>query len=707
MSYIVAVDSGGTFTDACVVDATGTVTRAKAPSTPPDFEAGVLNSVTEAAKRLDKTLAELLAQTRLFAHGTTVATNILITRTGARTALLTTRGHEDAIIIGRTMQKVAGLTEAEVISVAELAKADPIVPRARIFGVDERVDRSGNVVVSMQGGRFLDALGERLEEEGVEAVALCLLWSFLNPEHEQQLRDWLERRAVTNGNQHAKWIVTASSELVPVVREYERTATTVLNAYLTPGVYSYLERMGQGLRDVGYTGSVTVMHSAGGMFSVEEARQRAVTLLSSGPVGGMLGTKSLAERLGLKDVLATDVGGTSFDVGAIVDGEPGYAPKPVFGRYPIALPVIDITSIGAGGGSIAWIEPETGVLKVGPQSAAARPGPVCYGAGGTQPTVTDANLALGRLNPGNFLGGRLKLQAELAQEAIRTQIADPLGMSVSDAAAAIVDIADAHMSDLIRRVTVERGHDPSRFTVFAYGGAGGLHAGAYSRALGCQGVVVPRAASVFSAFGISASDIKHVIVASDPMRAPFDMSSWREQFATLESELVERMRRQQLPIDRLETSRSVDLQFRGQVHAIRVPIQDQDLGHEDQGESVIDRFVELYEAKYGRDTAYRKAGVEAMTFVVEGVGRLDIPVPDPLPLDQREATDAQCGDRLVYFRELGGFEMVGIYEAERLHPGWEVNGPALIEAEDTTVVVHPGQRLWVDGFVNMRLDLDS
>jgi N-methylhydantoinase A len=706
VSYIVAVDSGGTFTDTCVVDDAGTVTRAKSPSTPPDFEQGVLNSVTEAAKRLDLTLAELLADTRLFAHGTTVATNILITRTGAKTALLTTSGHEDAIIIGRTMQKVAGLTEAEIISVAELKKADPIVPRSRIFGVDERVDRSGDVVVAMRNDKF-EALAQKLEQEGVEAIAISFLWSFLNPGHEQELRSWLEERGNGNGNGHKKWIVTASSDLAPVVREYERTATTVLNAYLTPGVYSYLERMRQGLRDTGYEGPVTVMHSAGGVSSVEEARGRGVALLSSGPVGGMLGTKSLGDRLGMKDVLATDVGGTSFDVGAIVDGEPGYASKPVFEKYPIALPVIDVTSIGAGGGSIAWIEPDTGVLKVGPQSAGARPGPVCYGAGGVQPTVTDANLVLGRLNPDNFLAGRMKLDTELAEEAIRTQIADPLGMSVSEAAAAIIDIADAHMGDLIRRVTVERGLDPSRFTIFAYGGAGGLHAGAYSRALDCQGVVIPRVASVFSAFGISQSDVKHVVVVSDPMRAPFDMKVWKERFATHESALVEQMRSQQLPIDTLETRRFVDLQFRGQVHPVRVPIEDEDLARDDGGEGLIDRFVEMYETKYGPDTAYRKAGVEAMTFVVEGIAPLDIPVPEPLPVEQGEATDAKRGERLVYFRELDGYELVGIYEAERLRPGQEVKGPAIVEAEDTTVAVHPGQRLWVDGFLNIRLELDS
>jgi N-methylhydantoinase A len=703
MSYIVAVDSGGTFTDACVVDDAGRVTRAKAPSTPPDFEHGVLASVTEAADRLGLRLPELLERTRLFAHGTTVATNILITRNGAKTALVTTAGHEDAILIGRTMQKVAGLSEAEVISVADLRKADPIVPRSRIFGLDERVDRNGQVVVPISEDHF-GALAERLEAAGIEAVAISFLWSFLNPGHERRLRAWLEERGHAGGNGRA-WIVTASSDLTPVVREYERTATTVLNAYLTPGVYSYLDRMAQGLRDTGYRGPITVMHSAGGVSSVDEARERGVALLSSGPVGGVLGTKSLADRLGLKDVLATDVGGTSFDVGAIVGGEPGYAPKPVFEKYPIALPVIDVTSIGAGGGSIAWTEPETSVLKVGPQSAGAQPGPVCYGAGGTEPTVTDANLVLGRLNADNFLAGRLKLHADLAEEAIRTRVAAPLGMDVSEAASAIVEIADAHMSDLIRRVTVERGLDPSRFTIFGYGGAGGAHAGAYSRALECQGVVIPRVASVFSAFGISQSDVKHVQVASDPARNPFDMSHWRERFAALEATLTEQMRSQRLPIDRLELRHSVDLQFRGQVHPVRVPVDDADLERDDGGEGVIDRFVELYEARYGAGTSYREAGVEAMTFVVEGTAPLDVPVPKPQPVEVADAAEARTGERPVYFKELDGFAPVGIYEVERLRPGQEIAGPAVAEAVDTTVVVHPGQRLWVDGFLNLRLDL--
>jgi N-methylhydantoinase A len=704
MSFVIAVDSGGTFTDCVAVEDGGAITRAKSPSTPPDFERGVLNSVAEVAKRLGRTRAELLAQTSVFAHGTTVATNILITRTGARTALLTTRGHEDAIIIGRTVQKVAGLSEAEIIDVANLRKADPVVPRSRIHGVEERVDRRGEVVVPLHEERLEDVL-DRLHEQGVEAIAVSFLWSFLNPDHERRVRDWLRDRAAGDGNGTRPWFVSASSDLVPVVREYERTATTVLNAYLTPGVHDYLKRMEDRLREDGHEGGIAVMHSAGGVSSIAEARERGVTLLASGPAGGMLGTRAMAARLGLDPVIATDVGGTSFDVGVIVDGEPEYADTPVFNKYPVAVPVIDVTSIGAGGGSIAWIEPESGVLKVGPQSAGASPGPVCYGAGGTEPTVTDANVVLGAIDPDYFLGGRIKLDRAGSLAAITERIADPLGVAPEAAAAAIVEIANAQMSDLIRKITVERGQDPAGFTIFAYGGAGGLHAGAYAQRLGARHVVIPAAAAVFSAFGIGMSDVKRVSMASDPMRAPFDLDRWRANLDALSASLERDLRAEQLPTTNLTIGRFVELQFRGQVHTVRVPVDDEDLAAGDGGERVIGRFAEIYESRYGKGSAYRQAGVEAVTFAVEGAAALPVPAVAEQPGEGEDAAHAISGRRNLYLHAAGGSQEVAAYSAEKLRAGNALDGPALVEAEDTTVLVQPGHRLWVDGYGNLRIDL--
>lgn len=701
MSYVIGIDSGGTFTDCVVLHGDGGTTRAKSPSTPPRFEEGVVNSVAEAARQLGLSLADLLRETTMLVHGTTVATNILITRTGAKVALLTTRGHEDAVIIGRSVQKVAGLTESEIINVAKLSKADHLVPRSRIYGIDERVDADGEVVVPLHLDRLAE-LPDVLRSEGIDSVAVSFLWSFLNPEHERRVGEWIAAAGGGNGD---GWVVTTSSELAPVIREYERTATTVLNAYVAPGVSGYLSRMRERLREAGHEGALAVMHSAGGVSSIDEARQRGVTLLSSGPAGGMLGARALAEQLGLDPVLATDVGGTSFDIGLVVDGEPVYAEAPIFSKYPVALPVIDVASIGAGGGSIAWIEPETGLLRVGPQSAGARPGPACYGTGGDRPTVTDANVVLGRINPDYFLGGSVRLDHDLAAEVIREQVAVPLGISTEEAAAAIVEIVDSQMADLIRKVTVERGLDPARFAVLGYGGAAGLHVASYARKLGCRHVVIPSAASVFSAFGIALSDVKRVAMVSSPMSAPFDLSSWRESFEALEASLRDDLQREKLPTTELLFTRFVELQFKRQVHTLRIAVSVEDLAADDGGEGVIERFTAMYEARNGPGTAYRQAGVEAMTFVVECVAPLPVPATAPLPLASDPAPPAPKEVRPVYFRGSDDFEDVPVYDAESLRPGESVLGPAVIEARDTTVLVHHGQPLWVDGFLNLRMDL--
>jgi N-methylhydantoinase A len=699
MSYVIAVDSGGTFCDCVVMDDAGRITRAKAPSTPPEFDQGVVDSVVEAAKRLGRPLAEVLADTVLFAHGTTVATNVLITRTGARAALLTTKGHEDVMLIGRTTQKVAGLTESEIINVARLAKPVPLIPRPRIHGIDERIDRAGREIVPLILERHAQVL-ERLKAQRVESIAVSFLWSFLNPEHERAVRDWLLHEL-------PGCFVTISSELAPVIREYERTATTVINAYLTPAVARYLGCMRSRLMESGLKGPVAIMQSAGGLTSVDEASRRGAALLVSGPAGGALGAQVLGKRLGLDRVITTDVGGTSFDVGVIVDGEPGYSDAPIIDQYPLALPVIDVASIGAGGGSIAWVEPETRVLRVGPQSAGARPGPACYDAGGLEPTVTDANLVLGRLNPDYFLAGRMKLHADKARAAIHDRIAGPLGMSVEEAAAAILEIVDSQMADLIRKVTVERGHDPAKFVVFAYGGAGGLHCDAFSSGLGCAEIVVPAVAAVFSAFGIAGSDAKRVMEMSDPARAPFGLVRvrWRQHFESMEASITRQMRDERLPIGSIEFARFVHLQFRGQVHTVRVPVTARDLEAQDAGEAIVRRFIELYESRFGTGTAYAKAGVEAVALSVEAIAPLPKPMLGETPLGSSDASDALKETRQVYLHEHQAFRPVPIYAGNRLQPGQRIAGPALIEAEDMTVLVRGGHRLNVDGFSNLRIDL--
>ena len=688
--YVVAVDSGGTFSDCVVVDALGRTTTGKAASTPADFSEGVLAAVASAAERLDLTAAELLREARLFAHGTTVATNALLTRTGSVTGLLATRGHEDAITIGRTFQKVAGLTEAEMTQVSRLAKPAPVVPRRLIAGVDERVDRAGRVVVALNEASLEEAV-DALVERGAESIAVCFLWSFLNPVHEQLAGRYLAERLPDVP-------VSLSSVLAPVIKEYERSITTAINGYLVGRTGRYLAALIDRLRRDGYAGSPLVMQSSGGVTSMSSAQRRAVNLLTSGPAGGVKAAKAMADVLGHRDVITTDVGGTSFDVGVIVDGEPLYAESPVFDGFQLVTPMIDVATIGAGGGSIAWIEPASGILQVGPQSAGASPGPACYGRGGTRPTVTDADVVLGRVNPEYFLGGRATLDAPASRRALEEHVAGPLGVSLEEAALAIVRIADAHMSDLVRRVSVERGHDPRRFGVYAFGGAGPLHVGAYAASLRARFALIPSAASEFSAFGIAASDLLAVAELSEPMVAPFDPGRLAEVFDELERRVADELHDNGVAPDNMSFSRFARLRYRGQVHEVRTPVPP--LNGSDQ--PLVDAFERLYESKYGRGAAYKKAGMQAMTFIVHGHGSLNHAALAASAIGAPEVPVDAATERDVVFAADGAVR-TPIFRMHDLRPGHRAHGPCVIEAPTTTILVHPAQRIEVDAYRNVVL----
>jgi N-methylhydantoinase A len=695
MTNIIAVDSGGTFTDCVVVDADGTVTTAKSPSTPGDFSAGVLAAVTRAAEAMGLGLGALLAGNDLFAHGTTVATNALLTRSGPRVGLITTKGHEDALIIGRTIQKAAGLAESELTNLARLEKANPVVPRPLIKGVTERVDYKGAVIVPLDLDEARRAAGE-LVAAGADAIAVCFLWSFLRPEHEQAVHKMIS-------TEHPGVFVSSSHEVAPVIKEYERGASTVLNAYLSRDTDAYISALQDKLSAAGLRRDLVIMQSVGGVTSATDAKGHAISLLSSGPAGGVLGAAALGELIGSANVITTDVGGTSFDVGLVVDGEPVITTAPVFDKYHTVLPVIDVTSIGAGGGSIAWIEPGTGHLKVGPASAGADPGPACYGMGGDRPTVTDANVVLGRIDPRYFLGGARALDAGLAEAAIRDHVAAALGVSVVEAAMGIVDILDARMADLVRMETIGRGYDPRDFALFAFGGAGPLHVGAYGVEVGAKPVVVPSHSSVFSAYGIAGSDLVRVSQTSDPMIAPFDPERLTAVYNRMEQATQADLESSGVSRDHVTLQREIELRYRGQVHEVRVPVPAGDLGRA-QTDEVLADFERRYNRRFGRGAAYRRAGIEARTFLVRGVGRILKPEQLPAALGAPDPAAARTGERPVYFRELGGFAPTPVYRREALAPGNVVPGPAVIEAVDTTVLLHPGQSARVDGWANLLLE---
>jgi N-methylhydantoinase A len=690
--YVVAVDSGGTFSDCVVIDRDGRVETGKAPSTPPDYSVGVLDAVGSAAERLDLSREQLLERSVLFAHGTTVATNALLTRTGSRTGFLTTRGHEDVLSIGRTSQKVAGLSEAELMQVSRLRKPDPIVPRELVEGVDERVDAHGEVVVPLNE-ESLERAVNRLLARGADSLAVCFLWSFLNPAHERAALRFLEEH-------HPDLPISVSSQLAPVLKEYERGITVAINAYLVRRTGSYLRVLLERLGESGYCRDAVVMQSSGGVTSMARARTRAVSLLVSGPAGGVMAAKATADLLGHSHVITTDVGGTSFDVGLIVGGEPQFSESPILAGFQLVAPMIDVATIGAGGGSIAWIEPGTELLRVGPQSAGADPGPVSYLRGGTEPTVTDADLVLGRLNPRFFLGGRAALDREAAARAIEERIARPLEMSVEEAALAIVRIVDAHMSDLVRRVSVERGFDPRRFIIYAFGGAGPGHVGAYGAGLGAAGAVVPAIASEFSAFGIAGSDILAVADASEPASAPFDVERLKDLFEGLERRAAGDLAVNGVPADRMVFRRYALLRYHGQVHELRTPVPD--LNGSDA--PLIEAFERLYEEKFGAGAAYREAGIQAMTYMVHGYGTLSHPALKEAPPGGDDASAALVERRAVVFPDELEVE-TPVYRAERLRPGNVVQGPAVVEALTTTTVIHPGQSASVDRYRNLTLSL--
>ncbi len=687
--YVVAVDSGGTFSDCVIIDGEGRVTAGKAPSTPDDYSVGVLDSIESAASGLDLRAADVLERTILFAHGTTVATNALLERKGSRSGLITTVGHEDAILIGRTFQKVAGLTEDEMTNVSYLRKPEPIISRPMIAGIDERIDSKGNIVVPLDS-ESLEKAAKTLIERGAESIGVSLLWSFLNPVHEKAVGAYLREH-------YPDIPVTLSSDLAPVIKEYERGITVAINAYLVGRTGQYLGNLVERLKAAGYRRDAVVMQSSGGVTSIARARDRAVNLLTSGPAGGVIAARSLAERLGHDNVITTDVGGTSFDVGMIVNGQPQFAESPIFAGFQLVAPMIDVATIGAGGGSVAWVERETGLLHVGPESAGAVPGPACYGRGGTEPTVTDADVVLGRINPEFFLGGRSKLDGAAANDAIRKKIAEPLGVDVTEAALAVIRIAEAHMADLVRRVSIERGYDPRRFYIYAFGGAGPTHAGAYGAGLGAKAVLVPTLASEFSAFGIATSDLMAVAEVSEPADAPFDVSRFEEIFSDLENRTAREMESNGVPTDQVTFERYMRLRYRGQVHELRTPVPP--LKGSDA--PIIEAFERLYETRYGKSAGYRRAGIQALTYMVHASGSLGVPSIEPEKESGPTPSDAALvGTRPVAFAAEGPVD-TPVYRSEHLRHGNRIRGPAIIEATTTTIVVHPNQEASVDAYRNI------
>ncbi len=699
MGYYVGIDVGGTFTDICVADKDGQVSVYKTP-TMPEIGTGVIDGLRLAAQAERLDLASFLGQVERFGHGSTVAVNALLQRRGVRTGLITTRGFTDTLWIARMMAMTTGLPPEHYTHYRRRQRPDPLIERRLVRGVEERVDYRGDVVVGLREDKARQAIRELLDE-GIEALAVCTLWSFRNPVHERMLRELARELAPS-------LYVSVSSDLVPVIKEYERMATTVVNAYLGPVVRSYLTGMEQQLKSAGFKREFFILNSVGGVIPAEEAALKSIQLLSSGPAGGALASQLLAKQLNEPNVLTADMGGTSFDAGVIVDGEPLLQNEAVVGNLNLLNPMISIRSIGTGGGSIA--ASVDGMLKIGPQSAGSYPGPACYGRGGTRPTVTDADLVLGHLNPEYFLSGKMKLDREASYESIRKHIAEPLGFSVLDAAAGIREVADQQMADLLRQSTLERGYDPREFCLFAYGGAGPVHACAFGREAGVRSIVVPVTAPVFSAQGILAADMRIARQRSILQRTSGDMKARTEGldgealesiFRELENEVQQAFLRYRIAdSSRQYFLRSVGMRYSRQVQEITVAINGS-LAPPQAVDKLIAAFDRIYEHRFGKGAGSRSAVVEITNChvqLVQALPKVALAVRSPKgPL-------APSGRRRVYSKD---WIEVPVYRWQEMPLNSSFAGPALVDAPGTTVWVDARHTAQVDQFGNLRLEMTS
>lgn len=700
VAYHVGIDVGGTFTDVCVADEDGAVSMYKTPSTP-DVGTGVLNGLKIAAQSAGLELPAFLAQVERFGHGSTVAVNALLERRGVRTGLITTRGFGDTLWIARMMAMTTGLPPQLWTHYRRRNRPDPLMDRRLVREVDERVDYRGDILVPLEEERARRCVVELLDA-GIEALAVCTLWSFRNPIHERLLKRVARELA-------PDLYVTVSSELVPVVKEYERMATTVGNAYLGPVVQSYLTHMKGQLLESRYDREFFLFNSTGGVIPVEEAADKPIQLLGSGPSGGVLAARHLARRLGQGNVVTADMGGTSFDVGLIVDGEPAVATEAAVGNLNLLNPMLDIRSIGCGGGSIA--RAESGVLKVGPESAGSFPGPVCYGRGGERATVTDADLVLGYLNSDAFPGATMRLDREAAAAAIQSQVARPLGLSLVAAAAGIRRVADNQMADLLRQSALERGHDPSDFHLMVYGGAGPLHAAAFDLECRYRSIVIPLAATVFSAHGILTADMRisrqrsvlqRTAAGAGSRAAGLDGAELESVFAELEAEASQSLHRYASGrlSDAFSVRRSVGMRYARQVHQIQVPVTEP--AHEDGVlNSVLDAFERLYRERFGGGTGSSGAVIEITTCYIDVVRVLPKAEITPPPARGRARP---AGVRRIYADD---WLDVPVYRRPDLPVGFNLHGPALIDDRGTTVWIDPDRVAGIDGLGNVVMEAKS
>jgi N-methylhydantoinase A len=686
MSARVGIDIGGTFTDAVLVDEhTGKVAIHKVPTTPLDPSEGFLDALTGIVERAGTTPADVDA----LIHATTVATNALLERRGARAGLLITAGFRDVLEIARQVR--------HDLYDLQTTKPVPLIPRERCLEIPERLDHAGAVVTALDEAAVIAAV-DRLRDERVEAIAICFLHAYRNAAHEARAAEIVRER-------WPELPVSVSSEVAPEIREYWRASTTATNAYVAPIVTRYLAAVEQRLTAAGVEAPMHVVQSSGGVMTIETAKATPVAMLESGPASGVAAAAFHARLLGYPDAISFDMGGTTAKAGLIRGGEPSVLPEFEAGGhagtgvgvargsgYPILGAVTDLVEVSAGGGSIAWVD-DGGLMRVGPRSAGAEPGPACYGRGGTQPTVTDANLVLGRLDPDAFLGGRMTLDREAAEAAIHVHCAEPLGLSVVEAAVGIVQIADAVMVESLRLVSVQRGLDPRDFLLVAFGGAGPLHANRLASELGIERILVPPAPGVASALGMLVSDLRRDerVTRLEPLTSA-DPDALEATLRRLEVAAAAGLERDGFAESARDLRRFAELRYAGQSFRLEVPLPTTTLDAAALAAAAT-AFHSEHERRYGYCVPAEV--VELVTLGLRAVGRISTPRLPEVESGGRSPHAALRGERPVYLEERDGFVACAVYDRYALQEGNEVTGPAVIGELDSSTVVGAGHRATV------------
>jgi N-methylhydantoinase A len=710
MGYSINVDIGGTFTDFFAGDENGAREITKTPSTYYNLSVGFMKGVRELARKFGLSLDELLSRADAVRYCTTLGTNALIERTGPKLGFITTAGFEDAIFLGRARSWADGGTSKENKDLARIKKPEPLIAPDMVVGVRERVDSFGNIVCPLTREDVLEKL-QILVDRGAMGFVVGLLWSFANPAHERMIKEIIEEEYPED--YLGSMPVILSSDVSPKSAEYTRFTTTIVNAYIHGVMAEELTKLSNELRDGGYKRPLVLVHNTGGMKKM--SRTRAVLTHNAGPVAGLHGALQLGAQYGFENIIFTDMGGTSFDIGVITGGRlRTYDFIPLIDRWRTNIPAVEVKSIGAGGGSIAWVNKLLGnALEVGPQSAGSMPGPACYDQGGQEPTVTDADLVLGYLNPGNYLGGKILLDPDLSRDAIREKVADPLGIDVMEAAVRVKRVVDARMGQEVFNEVALKGHDPREFVLLACGGAGATHACGFAPYMQVKKVIVSPYSPVFGAFGASTVSIQQVWEKSRTMKifqwATQSYSEDTEAFNAVVDELkdlaIRDLKLEGYNEERIGFRLEIDMRYGMQYNLTKVVSPHLRVEKPEDFKDICDRFTEQYSAVYTPEATFPMGGINLECFHLTAF----IEKP-PLPMQEFEMNGAEppsasrMAPREAFWESKGGLIETPVFAFDRLEAGNTIEGPALVEAEDTTYVVEPRWRFTLDKHRNAVLE---